>query len=134
MNYFYDQPYQMSIVSSSRSCGACGKSIKGRSDKRFCDDYCRSAYNNRLNTDAKPCIRNINNILRKNRRILEELIPEQTAKTTRDQLVERGFNFQYLTSTYTNKKGLKYFFCYDYGYLPLANDRYFLVKKIPKGQ
>jgi len=129
MIYFYDQPYQMPIISSNRLCLACGRSIKGRSDKKFCDDYCRSVYNNKLNTEANPCIRNINNILRRNRRILEELIPVDTAKTTREQLVERGFNFQYLTSTYTNKKGLMYFFCYDYGYLPLENDRYFLVKK-----
>jgi len=82
-----------------------------------------------LNNDANPCIRNINNILRKNRRILEELIPDETAKTTRGRLIEKGFNFQYLTSTYTNRKGMMYYFCYEYGYLPLENDWLFLVKR-----
>ena len=119
----------MQTLSANKTCMACGRSIKGRSDKKFCDDYCRSAYNNRLNSDTNPCIRNINNILRKNRRILEDLIPDETAKTTRDRLIEKGFNFQYLTSTYTNKKGMMYYFCYEYGYLPLENDWVFLVKR-----
>ena len=119
----------MQTLSANKTCMSCGRSIKGRSDKKFCDDYCRSAYNNRLNSDANPCIRNINSILRKNRRILEELIPDETAKTTRSRLIEKGFNFQFLTSTYTNKKGLMYYFCYEYGYLPLENDWVFLVKR-----
>ena len=60
---------------------------------------------------------------------LEDLIPEETAKITRDILVERGFNFHYLTNTYTNRKGMIYYFCYEFGYLPLENDWYFLVKR-----
>ena len=119
----------MQTLSANKTCMSCGRSIKGRSDKKFCDDYCRSTYNNRLHNDASPCVRNVNNILRKNRRILEELIPEETAKITRNRLVEKGFNFQYLTSTYTNKKGMMYYFCYEYGYLPLDNDWLFLVKR-----
>jgi len=119
----------MQTLSANKTCMSCGRTIKGRSDKKFCDDYCRSTYNNRLNGDANPCIRTINNILRKNRRILEELIPDETAKTTRNRLVEKGFNFQYLTSTYTNKKGMMYYFCYEYGYLPLENDWFFLVRR-----
>jgi hypothetical protein len=119
----------MQTIAPSKTCMTCGRLIKGRSDKKFCDDYCRSSFNNRLNSDASPCIKNINNILRKNRRILEELIPDETAKTTREQLIEKGFNFQYLTNTFTNKRGSIYYFCYEYGYLPLENDWYFLVKR-----
>jgi hypothetical protein len=119
----------MQIISTDRRCLSCGNLIKGRSDKKFCDDYCRSAYNNKLNYEKNPRIRNINNILRKNRKILEELIPDDTAKTTRDSLMEKGFNFQYVTNTYTNKKGAQYYFCYEFGYLPLDNNRYFLVRR-----
>jgi predicted nucleic acid-binding Zn ribbon protein len=119
----------MQIISETKSCMTCGRTIKGRSDKKFCDDYCRSAHNNKLNNESNPCIRNVNNILRKNRRILEDLIPEETAKITRDILVEKGFNFHYLTNTYTNRKGMIYYFCYEFGYLPLENDWYFLVKR-----
>ncbi len=57
-----------------KNCLACERPIKGRTDKKFCDDSCRNNYNNRLNSDATPLIRNINNILRKNRRILLDLL------------------------------------------------------------
>lgn len=110
-------------------CLECGDVIKGRSDKKFCSDLCRNAYNNKLNSDSNNLVRNVNNILRRNRRILEELIPEETAKTTKAKLIAKGFSFQYYTNTYTNKKGAMYFFCYEYGYLPLENDYYFLVKR-----
>jgi len=74
-------------------------------------------------------MRNINNILRKNRKILEALNPDETAKASRDKLLKMGFDFRYFTSVYTTKKGTVYYYCYEYGYLPIENDFYFLVKK-----
>jgi len=49
-----------------KKCLECGEPIKGRSDKKFCGDYCRNVYNNKINTDSKNLIRNKNNRLRKN--------------------------------------------------------------------
>ena len=114
-----------------RNCLACSKPLKGRADKKFCDDYCRSNYNNKLKPDAHPLVRKINNILRKNRRILQELLPahEETVKTTKYKLAERGFNFTHFTHTYTNRKGALYYFCYDYGWLPLEKDWCVVVKR-----
>ncbi len=76
-------------------------------------------------------VRNVNNALGKNRRILESMFPEveDIAKTTKDKLLQKGFQFKYFTNTYTNKKGNIYFFCYDLGYLALENDWYLLVKR-----
>jgi len=115
---------------AAKICIACGKPVKGRSDKKFCDDYCRNVYNNDLKADTNNYVRNINNGLRKNRRILQEclLAGDDMAKTTKDKLLHSGFQFKYITHTYTNKKGNIYFFCYDYGYLPLENDWYLVVK------
>ncbi len=115
----------------SRDCLSCGKPVKGRSDKKFCDDYCRAAYNNQLNSVANNFIRNVNNALGKNRRILESLLPagEATAKANRDKLVERSFQFKYHTHLYSTKKGDTYFYCYEYGYLPLENNWYLIVKR-----
>ena len=110
-------------------CLECGESFNGRVDKKFCSDLCRNSHNNKLNSDSTNYVRNITNILRKNRRILGELIPAETAKTTKAKLVQNGFNFQYYTNAYTTKKGTTYYFCYEYGYLPIENDYYFLVKK-----
>jgi hypothetical protein len=100
-----------------KQCEECGEQFTGRADKRFCSDQCRSAHNNRLNRDASNFIRNINNILRKNRRILAELNPEGKSQVHRDKLVERGFKFSYFTNEYRTKSGNVYRFCYDQGYL-----------------
>jgi precorrin-6B methylase 2 len=114
---------------NQKTCPECGEIIRGRADKVFCSDQCRNQHNNKANSDITNLMRNINNILRKNRRILDELIPEETAKATRNKLNEKGFNFNYYTHTYTNKKGTIYYFCYDMGYLPLENEYYFLVRR-----
>jgi hypothetical protein len=112
-----------------KKCLKCKQPIKGRADKKFCDDGCRNEYNNRVNKDAKNLIRNINNRLRKNWRILESLNPTGKTKTSRSKLIEKGFDFSYFTSTYTTKIGTVYYFVYNQGYLPLENNYYALVKR-----
>jgi hypothetical protein len=48
-------------------------------------------------------------------------------KISREQLALLGFVFSYYTHCYTNKKGGRYLFCYDYGWLDL-NDSVLVVK------
>lgn len=113
-----------------RICLHCGKPIQGRLDKKFCDDSCRNTYNNQQNAGAVNLIRNVNFALKKNRKILESMIPfkEELAKTTREKLTRAGFNFKFFTHTYQNKKGNNYHYCYDYGYLELEGDWFLIVK------
>ncbi len=122
------------MIVTDKSCLSCRRPIKGRADKKFCDDACRNNYNNRLNSDAGPLVRTINNILRKNRRILEEILPEdkKTCPVTRKRLLEKGFRFQYFTHTYTNKSGIVYYYCYDFGYrlIETEHDACLVVKEI----
>jgi hypothetical protein len=112
-----------------RVCLECKMKISGRKDQKFCSDYCRNTYNNRLNEDANNYVRRINTILRKNRRILEKLNP--TGKRTVDAmlLAEEGFNFHYFTNTYKTQKGNLYYFCYEQGYSKLEGNQYMLVQK-----
>lgn len=112
-------------------CLLCKKVLKGRSDKKFCDDYCRAAYNNELKSASNNFIRNVNNALGKNRRILESILPEgeSTAKTNKDKLIEKGFQFKYHTHQYITKNGNAYYYCYEYGYLPLENNWFLIVKR-----
>lgn len=121
----------MLAATPPKNCLACNKPVKGRADKKFCDDYCRNAYNNQLKTSSDKLVININNALKKNRRILDALLPaqEEMAKTTKEKMLAKGFQFKYITHTYINKKGNTYFFCYDFGYLPLENDWYLIVKR-----
>jgi len=118
-----------------RNCLACNRSIKGRTDKKFCDDSCRNNYNNQLNRDATPLVRNINNILRKNRRILVDLLEgcEKPVKVIdKQKLLEEGFRFDYFTERYTNEKAEEYYYCYDYGYRKLEGEKYMAVKDTRK--
>lgn len=111
-------------------CLECQNPIRGRADKRFCDDACRNAYNNRLNSNKNNIIRQINGILRKNRRILQEILgDEKIIKVSQDRLHKNGFDFEHLTHYLNTTKGQQYVFIYEYGYLPIANDQYLIVKK-----
>ncbi len=113
-----------------KTCLACGKTVKGRSDKKFCDDYCRNQFNNQQKGENNQLVRNINNALRKNRYILQNFIPDGgMIKVSRERMIEAGFSFKYYTHKYQNKKGNTYSFCYEYGYLPLDNDWYLIVKR-----
>lgn len=112
-----------------KTCLECNDKIIGRIDKKFCNDYCRNAYNNRLNKDGKNLVRTINNRLRKNWRILESLNMHQKVKVKKNKLIEKGFDFDFFTSIYTTKAGAIYYFVYDQGYLSLENNYYLLIKK-----
>ncbi len=117
------------MAKEERLCLECKSKLMGRKDQKYCSDHCRNTYNNRMNEDATKYMRRINNILRKNRRILNNLNP--TGKRTIDGilLAEEGFNFHYFTNVFNTKKGGEYFFCYDQGYIKVEDDQYILVKK-----
>jgi hypothetical protein len=113
----------------TKICLECGDKLIGREDKKFCCDSCRNSYNNKINKDSTNYMRNINNKLRKNYRILSELNPEGKNKTTRTKLLSKGFDFEFITSVLHTKTGNTYYFIYDFGYMQLENDYYMLVKK-----
>ncbi|MGB1451137.1 MAG: hypothetical protein ACPG7E_05430, partial [Marinirhabdus sp.] len=78
-----------------KTCPECGDKIIGRSDKKFCSDACRNTHNNKLNKDGKNLVRNINNRLRKNYRILEMLNTKQKTKVKKNTLLKHGFTFSF---------------------------------------
>lgn len=112
-----------------RTCLECNEKIVGREDKKFCSDGCRNAYNNKINKDSTNFMRNVNNKLRKNYRILAALNPDGKSKATKDKMLSKGFDFEYFTSLLQTKTGNTYYFIYDHGYRLLDNEYYMLVKK-----
>jgi len=104
--------------------------VKGRSDKKFCNDFCRNAFNNKLNCDQNNYMRNVNNILRRNRRILKKLFPasEEMVRITKQKLNSKGFLPEYFTHTTTTKRGKMYYCCYDYAYQPLKSGSCVVIK------
>ncbi|GGI24370.1 hypothetical protein [Pedobacter mendelii] len=115
-----------------RFCLDCNGLLRGRADKKFCDDQCRNNYNNRQKADDNSFLNEVNRVLKKNRDILRNKNPEGKIKVKREILLRKGFDFNYHTHTYATQKGTIYVFCYEYGYLLLENEEVLLIKREEK--
>ncbi|MBV9989348.1 MAG: hypothetical protein JO301_16840 [Chitinophagaceae bacterium] len=115
--------------SVSRTCLTCGRNLHGRTDKKFCNEYCRNTYNNRLNNRHNNGLRYIDNCIRRNRRIMQQLLgARQGAHYSSASLSARGFLFSYCTHTHINRNGVICYFCYDYGYRLKGKDLVQIMK------
>ncbi|GAA4796914.1 hypothetical protein GCM10023231_26750 [Olivibacter ginsenosidimutans] len=113
-----------------RFCLDCNTLLIGRADKKFCNDACRSNYNNQQNNQEQYYIRQINSTLKKNRAVMKKLNPNGKTKVLKEDLVKLGFNFNHFTHVLDTAKGSRYYFCYDCGFLYLKNGEILLVKKL----
>lgn len=116
-------------MEEKRICPVCGDQIFGRVDKKFCSDQCRNTFNNQSKGYSTSYVRQVNTVLRKNRKILAELNPKGKTKVHKNQLTKKGFDFGFHTNIYTTKTGNIYYFCYEHGYLSLDDDFYALVTR-----
>jgi hypothetical protein len=57
----------------NRTCKYCEKPLRGRIDKKFCDDLCRNYYHNRFKMYDQRRVREVNAILYRNLKILRSL-------------------------------------------------------------
>lgn len=73
-------------------------------------------------------MRNVNNKLRRNYRILSETNIEGKTKIAKTKLTGLGFDFNYFTQIKVYKNGSEYKFVYDQGY-KLLDDDYILIVK-----
>jgi predicted nucleic acid-binding Zn ribbon protein len=111
-----------------KTCLQCGKEVIGRADKLFCEDRCRNNYNNDQKKDATNLMRNVNNKLRKNYNILLVINPRIRAKTSKQKLIKKGFDFETITRVETAKTGITYYFVYDQVYHELEDDNFIVFK------
>ncbi|MBB2145736.1 hypothetical protein GM921_09580 [Pedobacter sp. LMG 31464] len=115
-----------------RDCAFCGKELFGRADKAYCNDTCRNNGNRerrkKLAWYEPIFIRQINNILKRNYKILtQQGIDEHGPKTvSRYKLLDEGFNFHYFTSNLSTRAG-EYRFIYDYGWRELPEEKVMIV-------
>jgi hypothetical protein len=109
-------------------CHYCEKTIKGRIDKKFCNDACRSSYNNCHSKKKKSHpIEKINLILQENRDILIKLSGKFGNRLVKEEIfVASGFHFNFHTHTLHLKKQIKYY-CYDMGYIKKNDQGYLIV-------
>ncbi len=104
------------------TCLQCNQTLFGRKDKKFCNDFCRNSYNN------VEIVRNINNRLRKNNRILKTLLEEGARSVNKNELSLRNFDFKYITNVDESKNGT-IFYVYDVGYQELNEENYLLFQE-----
>ena len=117
------------LSSSLTSCLHCGKPLRGRIDKKFCDSGCKNEFNNRIHRQERHEISRIDLILKHNRRALKECLGAfPSRRVSETELLQRGMRFEYYTHHYVNARQDRYCFCYDYGYLMLGEGRYLVVK------
>ena len=118
-------------VHISPTCLFFGRPLRGRIDKKFCDNGCKNEHNNHLQREERAAINPIAAILKQNRRVLRRCFgANHTRVVYGTELLQAGLRFEYYTHHhYTNQQADLYVFCYDYGYLPMADGKYLIVRK-----
>jgi len=109
-------------------CQHCGEMLKGRSDKRYCNNYCKNAYFNEKKKNEHEQIRSIDLVLKKNRRILRDALAGRKKRIIgENRLLELGFVFKYHTHIVISRTTNRWIFCYDHGYSSTAARKFVLV-------
>lgn len=106
-----------------QTCQYCHHEVKGRSDKKFCNESCRNAFYNEGNKQQNNLMRNITNILRKNRRIIRDLLGDNSlANVHKDDLLNNGFRKEYHTHVLVSKQGNRIYCCFEYGFRAMPDN------------
>ncbi|OUR91201.1 hypothetical protein A9Q87_10985 [Flavobacteriales bacterium 34_180_T64] len=116
----------------SKNCLSCSKILDGRSDKKFCDPYCKSSYHYKKAKEEEPRFYNkVDNQLKRNRRILKSYNKSGKATVRSETILELGFDPKFFTHFWKNNKGDVYLFVYEYGFLKRMEhniEKYILIK------
>ncbi|MDQ3142283.1 MAG: hypothetical protein M3Q56_08555 [Bacteroidota bacterium] len=116
------------IQAERKHCEICQSAFVGRRDKRFCTDNCRALFHQRHRQKLPSLVKEIDQILKRNRQILAALNPKDKIQVNESRLLGLGFHFNFYTSCYQDKHRKQYFFCYDYGYLKMSASSYLIFK------
>lgn len=117
-------------MEETRRCHECETIIHGRSDKRFCSDYCRNTFHNRENRGANQIRNQVHRKLRKNRRILQEVLCDKVRRIIpRERLLYYGFYLGYITEITRARNEKNIFFVYEFGYRFMENGKVLVIRK-----
>jgi len=114
-----------------KSCTHCSKKLVGRTDKKFCNNYCRSSFHNDQLGNRTNYIRRINYLLQKNRQILAASYSIHPAKKPipLSTLFIQGFSAMHFTHQEKNQRNDTFIFCYDYGYRKVGRNAVQIVQQ-----
>lgn len=89
-----------------KECLYCNKELEGRTDKKFCDPQCKSAYQYQQAKEQPERFYNkVDNQLKLNRKILKEFNKGGKVTVRVEVLKELGFDSNYFTHYWKNTKG-----------------------------
>jgi hypothetical protein len=115
-----------------KNCLHCGKELKGRRDKRFCDVHCKGAFHYNKNLEETPeFYTRVDKQLKLNRKILKQYNKAGKAIVRAETLLKEGFNPRFMTHYWKNKIGDVYLFAYEFGFLKRTEngkEKYVLIK------
>ena len=115
-----------------RACLNCGEEMEGRSDKKFCNPYCKSSFHyEKTKNNESNLYQTIDRQLKRNRRLLKQFNKAGYASLRVDKLDKEGFDANFFTHYWKSKKGEVYLFCYEYGFIKKkinSIDKYILIE------
>jgi predicted nucleic acid-binding Zn ribbon protein len=114
---------------NTKKCPVCSAKYVGRSDKKYCSDYCRNAFNNKVNSNIGKEVRKVNRILRKNRDLLNKYLELGMEEVSLFSLISDGFVLTYFTNVHKGIMGDDFYFCYDLGYQLSGKESVLITKK-----
>lgn len=122
----------MFTMKNDRKCLECDKLLEGRADKRFCDPYCKSAYHYKKSQSETPKFYiKVQQQLKLNRKFLKNYNKAGKATVRSEVLIQQGFNPNFFTHYWKNKKGDTYLFVYEFGFLKVQENnkaKYVLIQ------
>ena len=114
-----------------RKCKICSKQVVGRDDKLFCSVKCKNYYHVNLRKVTYSHVKELDNILHRNRSILLEVLGKRKGQITVQRVVleKKNFTFKYHTHLHVNSKGKTYHYVYDFAWMEFSNDEILIIRK-----
>lgn len=96
----------------------CSNPIEGRADRKFCSVYCKTDfhYQKRKQSDKAYFKKTIDEVIRRNRKILHEYNLAGKTTVRKTELLNKGFNPRFITHWWKKSNNETYLFCYDQGF------------------
>ena len=110
-------------MQENKLCLLCTKPLLGRSDKKFCSEFCRNTLNNKVTSQSRLGMRSAQSILSRNRKILREIIGDDLIKKVpQATLISMGYHFDYLTCMKITQKGEINKYCFEFNIRELSDE------------
>ena len=117
------------LHNNAHPCRFCGKPVRGRSDKLYCDVTCKNGFHNLAQREDRRDVQHIDRILKHNRKVLKSILGTRPkAKVHKAELIRRGLQFDFHTHVQMHAKRENVTCCYEYGYLSLGGEKTLVVK------